>query len=64
MLSYRMPCKNMFSLHLCRCTSKLLQRSRILSTYNKNGYRVDDEKWFAEKLSSYETYKDPKPRKY
>ena len=50
--------------YLQKSTKMLLRHSRVFSTINKkkSEYDVEDEKWFAEKLSSYETFKDPKSK--
>ena len=42
--------------YLQKSTKMLLRHSRVFSTINKkpSEYDVEDEKWFAEKLSSYE----------
>ena len=52
--------------YLQRSTKLLLKNCRVFSTIKKqkvkNDYDIEDEKWFAEKLNSYERYKDPKSK--
>ena len=47
--------------YLNRSTKLLLRHSRVFSSLNKKKSEsdVENEKWFPEKLSSYESYQPP-----
>ena len=42
--------------YLQKSTKLLLKNFRVFSTLKKNDYKIEDEKWFAKQLSSYENF--------
>ena len=42
--------------YLQKSTKLLLKNFRVFSTLKRNDYKIEDEKWFATQLSSYENF--------